>query len=494
MIDTVTNQAVFGESVHFQEVDIAMKRFLSVLKYRNLRRCIAAVLFITSIGTGASLPTAQEIAKAMTIGWNLGNTLEAIGGETAWGNPVASRTLIDSVKAAGFNTIRIPVAWDNHADQATGKIDAAWMDRVNEVVGYCINDSLYVILNIHWDNGWLENNCTLAQKEAVNKKQENYWTQIADRFEPFNGHLLFASANEPNVENAEQMSVLMSYHQTFIDAVRATGGNNSTRVLIVQGPSTDIEKSDQLMETMPSDPAENLLMFEVHFYTPWNFCGLTEDADWGKMFYFWGQEYHSATNTSRNPTWGEESTVESLFKSMKTAFVDKGIPVIIGEFGAIKRTSLSGGDLELHTDSREYYYRFVVKTAVENGMVPVYWDNGILDNGFSLFDRNTGAVIDRGALKALMDGISVTSIAASFENEVNHGRNGTTVPASLSPFQAIVDPSFSGNVSIFDPLGRCMRIRTHSIVLTRYIANLNAGAYFALENGKKTAIRIVTTK
>jgi hypothetical protein len=169
------------------------------------------------------------------------------------------------VKAAGFNTIRIPVAWDNHADQATGKIDAAWMDRVNEVVGYCINDSLYVILNIHWDNGWLENNCTLAQKEAVNKKQENYWTQIADRFEPFNGHLLFASANEPNVENAEQMSVLMSYHQTFIDAVRATGGNNSTRVLIVQGPSTDIEKSDQLMETMPSDPAENLLMFEVHF-------------------------------------------------------------------------------------------------------------------------------------------------------------------------------------------------------------------------------------
>ena len=277
---------------------------------------------------GQSLPTATQTAGAMTIGWNLGNTLEAIGGETAWGNPMTTQQLIDAVKDAGFNTIRLPCAWDDHADQTTHVIDPAWLARVKEVVDYCYSYNMYVVINIHWDNGWLENNVTVAAQALVNVKQNAYRTQISNYFKNYDGHLLFASANEPNVSDAMGMSVLLSYHQTFIDAVRGTGGNNSSRVLIVQGPSTDIDKTDQLMNTMPTDPASNRLMVEIHYYTPYQFCGLTEDASRGSMFYFWGQGYHSTTIPSRNATWGEESDAEMYFQKMKTKFVDKRTPML----------------------------------------------------------------------------------------------------------------------------------------------------------------------
>jgi len=252
----------------------------------------------------AQLPTSQEIASRVKVGWNLGNTLEAIGGETAWGNPNATQKLIDSVKAAGFNTIRLPVSWDSHANSTTHIIDPAWMARVKEVVDYCIKDSMYVFINIHWDNGWLEKHVNTTDSANVKLKQKAYWTQIASYFKDYDEHLLFASANEPNASDAIATSVLLSYHQTFIDAVRATGGNNSSRTLIIQGPDTDMDKTNSYMNTMPVDTIGNRLMVEVHYYTPWNFCGMGKDESWGKMFYYWGNGYHSTINLTRNPTWG----------------------------------------------------------------------------------------------------------------------------------------------------------------------------------------------
>ena len=171
--------------------------------------------------------TAAQLAVKMKIGWNLGNTLEAIGGETAWGNPKATKALITTIKQSGFNAIRIPCSWDQYADPATAKIRGTWLSRVKEVVQYCIDNNMYVILNIHWDGGWLENNCTPEKKDAVNAKQKAYWEQIATYLRDFDEHLIFASANEPAVANAVQMDVLLSYHQTFIDAVRSTGGRNA---------------------------------------------------------------------------------------------------------------------------------------------------------------------------------------------------------------------------------------------------------------------------
>lgn len=361
---------------------------------------------IAADATGMS-STAVQLAANMKLGWNIGNTLEAIGGETAWGNPKVTKALIDLVKANGFNAIRIPCSWNqNMANATTAQIKADWLARVKEVVQYCVDNNMYVIVNIHWDGGWLENNCTEASKFANNAKQKAFWEQIATSLRDFDEHLIFASANEPNVENATQMAVLTYYHQTFIDAVRYTGGKNAYRTLVVQGPSTDIDKTSKLMLTLPTDKVANRMMVEVHYYTPWNFCGMEKDETWGKMFYYWGANYHSTTDTARNATLGEEVDLDKLFKSMKTQFVDKGIPVVLGEFGAIRRTTLTADNLTLHLASRAYYLKCVVKQAKVNGLIPFYWDEGSMNNnGFGIFNRTNNSVFDTQALTALQDGL-----------------------------------------------------------------------------------------
>ncbi|MGD9928386.1 MAG: glycoside hydrolase family 5 protein [Mangrovibacterium sp.] len=354
---------------------------------------------LMSVNAWAQLPAAHEIAKQIHVGWNLGNTLEAICGETAWGSAVTSQALIDSVKAAGFNTVRLPVSWFCHSDTITSEIDADWIARVKEVVDYCINDSMYVIINMHWDNGWLENRINKANQEQVNERQYNYWSQIGGYFKDYDEHLLFAGANEPNAPDSAAMPVLLSYYQTFIDAVRATGGNNSTRTLIVQGPETDIEKTCALMDKFPKDQVDDRLMLEVHYYTPFQFCLLEKDADWGGVFYYWGKNNHSKTDIDRNTTWGEEWHIDSLFSEVKKKFVDNGIPVIIGEFGAFKRKLSSPSEQALNDASVEYFNKYVVKSAISNGMIPYYWD---VPGG--LFDRSTGKILDRGVLDAMMHG------------------------------------------------------------------------------------------
>ncbi|HDQ43891.1 MAG TPA: T9SS type A sorting domain-containing protein [bacterium] len=416
--------------------------------------------FILGAPLSAQLPTASEIASQMTIGWNVGNSLEVPSGETGWGNPKISRQLIDAVRNAGFNTIRIPCAWDNRADPSTLEIDENWLDRVREVIDYCHANDMYVILNGHWDGGWLENNVTEARREEVNTKQEAYWTQIADYFNDYDERLLFAGSNEPNVENAAQMAVLMSYHQTFIDAVRATGGNNASRVLVIQGPSTDIDKTNRLMTSMPADHIADRLMAEIHYYTPWNFCGLTEDASWGKMFYFWGKDYHSETNPGRNATWGEEDVVETLFRSMKTRFVDQGIPVILGEYGATKRSALTGDDLILHIASREYYYRYVTHAAIRYGLIPFCWDNGYAGNhGCAVFDRHTGEAVDPGVLEALMEGAKPsTPVQEHRETGGDPGVEHLSVlpnPVSSSAgVRLYLKEAARVNISVFNVLGQ----------------------------------------
>jgi endoglucanase len=420
------------------KIHIPSKMFSIILLINQSAFFILLVLLFTA-PVLSQLPTASEIAKNMKAGWNIVNTLEVpnsdLNAETYWGNPKVNQTLITAVRNAGFNTIRIPCAWDSHANKMTMVIDTAWLRRVREVVDYCYANNMYIFINCHWDNGWLENNVTVAMKDSVNKKQNAYWTQIANYFKNYDEHLLFASANEPNVSDATGMTVLLSYHQTFIDAVRSTGGNNSSRVLIIQCPSTDIQTTNTYMNTLPTDQINNRLMVELHYYTPWNFCGMSSDASWGNMFYFWGNNYHSTTNPSRNATWGEESTVESYFQLMKTKFFDKGIPIILGEYGAIKRTSLTGDDLALHIASREYWFQYITNAALRYGMIPFCWDNGI-------FDRNNGAVLDQGTLDAIMRGaIVATSVQTSKKSESN--ATAEYVTAMPNPVRASTTIQFS---------------------------------------------------
>ena len=347
---------------------------------------------------------AQQIAGKIQSGWNIGNTLEAIGGETAWGNPQVSAELIHQIKQSGFDAVRIPCSFDQYADSSTAEIPAWWLNRVKQVVQYCVDEELYVVLNIHWDGGWLENNVTTSAQAAVNEKQQAYWEQIATHLRDFDEHLLFAGANEPNVDNAEQMAVLMSYHQTFVDAVRSTGGRNAYRTLVVQGPRTDIEKSYDLMTSMPEDTVPNRMMVEVHYYSPYQFTLMTEDADWGNQFYYWGADYHSATDPDHNAYWGEEDWLDWAFGLMKSRFVDQGIPVVLGEYCASRRLSLGGDDLTLHLASRAHYHDYVTEQSSANGFIPFYWDNGYTsDLQSGIFNRWANAVYDQETVNAVTD-------------------------------------------------------------------------------------------
>ncbi|WP_448633286.1 cellulase family glycosylhydrolase [Pedobacter panaciterrae] len=266
--------------------------------------------------TGMS-STAVELAAKMHVGINFGNTMESPGeGDWVSGNKI-TESYVKFVKQIGFNAVRIPCNWNwtHLSDPDKAKIDPAWLNRVKEVVGWCVDNDIYVMLNIHWDNGWLENNINKLKKDSVDAKQKALWEQIATTMRDFDEHLMFASANEPAADNAEQMDILNSYHQTFINAVRATGGRNSYRVLIVQGPHTDPNKTYDLMNTLPTDKIPNKLMVEVHNYTPATFTILTDgDVSWGKMAYYWGKGNHSTIEPERNATFGEEEVVDSEFK------------------------------------------------------------------------------------------------------------------------------------------------------------------------------------
>lgn len=368
----------------------------------------SALVHFPDYNTNAATPdqtgmssTASELASRIRIGLNIGNTLEAVGnqGEKSWGNPAITADFIALAKKSGFNAIRLPVSWDQYADQRTAALDPAWQNRIKQVVQYCIDNDLYVLVNIHWDGGWLELNVTPEKQQQVNARQKAYWQQIATLLRDFDERLIFASANEPHVENAEQMAVLLSYHQTFIDTVRATGGKNTYRTLVVQGPATDIEKTRDWMHQLPTDPTQDRMMLELHYYSPYNFTLMAEDASWGKAAYYWGKDFMSDTDSERNAST-DEDYVDQMFSSVKKQFVDAGIPVILGEFGADTRSKLTGDERTRHLNSRAHYFNYVTRSAIAHGIVPFYWDTG------TLLDRRHNKVLDQQALNALMSGSS----------------------------------------------------------------------------------------
>ncbi|WP_111319362.1 cellulase family glycosylhydrolase [Algoriphagus chordae] len=334
-----------------------------------------------------------ELAQEMGKGWNLGNTLEAIGSETAWGNPETSKLLIDQVKAAGFNAVRIPVAWSKFSNADKFTIDAAWMARVQEVVDYVIDNDMYAVMNIHWDEGWMQP--TYAQQDYVNDRLEKMWIQIALNFRDYDDHLLFAGTNEVMVDGdysapkPEYYQVQNSFNQTFVDAVRSTGGRNTYRNLAVQTFNTNIDYGLSFFE-MPSDQTEGRLMVEVHYYDPYEFA-LREDetiTQWGK----------DATDASKTASYGRESFADGQFQKMKTKFIDEGTPVLMGEYGAIDKKA---SDNDVY---REYYLHYITKSATDHGLVPFYWDNGYAgDYGFALFNRSSGAQIYPDMIKAIIN-------------------------------------------------------------------------------------------
>ena len=351
---------------------------------------------------------AMDIAKDMFAGWNIGNTLEAIGGETAWGNPKVNESYVAGIKAAGFNAVRIPCSWNQYiVSGSDNQIDPSWLDRVNEVVNMVTSQGMYAILNIHWDGGWLENNIGTSTKPELVEKQRALWTQIANRLAHYNEMLLFAGLNEPNADNAAAANALLEYEQVFVDAVRATGGNNATRTLIFQGPNTDINTTFDNYNQNPTDPAgEGYMMAEIHYYDPYQYTIMEKDESWGKVAWFWGADYHMK-GSDRNSTWGEEDWMRGQFDKMKTKFVDNNIPVIVGEYGAYPEEHYSSlqsdSDKDLIKESRAYFYTCVQKYAKERGLIPFVWDTG------EIINRNNGEVKKQYMIDAIMEGANSAS-------------------------------------------------------------------------------------
>lgn len=345
----------------------------------------ASVDYIEPDSSEMSSLTSVQLTAEMGVGWNVGNSLDAVGGETVWGNPLISQQLIDAVKAAGFNTVRIPIAWSNYVEEGDDAyiISEAGLTRVEEVVNYVLDNDMFAMINIHWDGGWLQP--TYDDEEYANDRLEKMWKQIAIHFRDYDYHLIFAGTNEVMVEGdygtptEEYYTVQNGFNQTFISTVRATGGRNAYRYLTVQGFNTNIDHTVNFA-VLPIDTIENRMLMEVHYYDPYEFALVTDNDDawqWGSI----------ATDPSATAGWGNEDWLETQFQKMYDNFVSEGVGVILGEYGAAYRANVPGAETY-----RAYYYQKTTESALEHGMVPVAWDNGALGNHqMGLFNRTTGA-------------------------------------------------------------------------------------------------------
>jgi endoglucanase len=343
---------------------------------------------------------ALQLAAKFKMGINFGNTMESPN-EGDWQSSKLTESYVKYVKQLGFNFVRIPCnwVWTHLSDRKKATIDPAWLARVKQVVGWCVANDIYVVLNSH-DSP----NVNAIKQDSVNAMQKAIWEQIATTMRDFDEHLIFAGLNEPAVSDAQGMAILNGYHETFINAVRSTGGRNSYRELVVQAPSTDPNKAITLMNTLPADKIPNKLMVEVHDYTPSVFTILTDgDASWGKMVYYWGAGNHSTIEPDRNATFGEEDAITAELQPLKQKFVDKGIPVILGEYAVWRRTAATNAnylpkDLDMHNKSVNYWTTFATKTAKANGIMPFWWEIGFL------LDRSNNVVKDQPMMDALITG------------------------------------------------------------------------------------------
>lgn len=322
--------------------------------------------------------TALELSKLMGNGINLGNTMEAYGRpelginadtskyETFWGQPVTTEEMIAGMKSCGFDSIRIPVAWTNMMDYENGDytIADAYLDRVDELITYAINNGMYVIINDHWDGSWwgMFGSATEETRETAFTMYTSMWTQLAEHYHDYDESLIFESGNEElgnrlndtdickdsgSLSEDECYEMTNRINQTFVDTVRAIGGNNADRFLLIAGYNTNIAKTCDDRFKMPKDTIPDKLLVSVHYYDPWNYCGTDSGTQWG--------------------THGEYETQNADLKKM-TKFTEQGYGVIIGEYGVLAKDD---GTLK---DSITAYTENLLDNCDRYNFVPMLWD------------------------------------------------------------------------------------------------------------------------
>lgn len=335
--------------------------------------------------------TAQDVVREMGNGINLGNTFEAYnhgyyvaGGdpttsENTWGQPTTTKEMIQGMKDCGFDSIRIPVAWTNAMlfEEGDYTIDEAYLTRVEEVINYALDCDMYVVVNDHWDGGWW-GMFGSASEETRTKAMEMYtsmWTQLAERFRDYDFKLIFESANEElgdrlnDKDIAEDSGALSQdecyqtahdINQKFVDTVRATGGNNAQRFLLIAGYNTDIAMTCDSRFKMPTDTAKDKLILSVHYYTPWDYCGEKAVTHWGSV----------------SDVDEQNSLLTQLSK-----FCDQGYGVIIGEYAVLTNSSTPKDDTD------KFYTNFLNNCDLYN-FCPMLWDCN------NLFDKYTCTMPD----------------------------------------------------------------------------------------------------
>jgi len=336
--------------------------------------------------------TSMQIVADMKLGWNLGNTLDAwadgvsgLSTETCWGNPKTTKAMFDALKAKGFKTVRVPVTWNGHFGAAPSyTIDKAWLDRVEEVVKYGIDNDMYVILNSHHDD-WVK--LYASSQTEVSAKITKLWEQIGARFKDYSDYLVFETLNEPRLigestewsgGTADARKVLNAYNLAIVNTMRNSGGNNALRhIMIPTHAATSMEVAQNDL-VIPNN--DKRIIISQHTYWPYTF-------------------------TMENPgsnTWGtasDKSACDTELDRIYNKFCSKGIPVVVGEWGTIHKNNTAA-----RTVHAEYYTAAVRK----RGMLPVWWDNGDSKaGGFALLNRNAGSWYFTEIVDALIKGSNV---------------------------------------------------------------------------------------
>lgn len=354
--------------------------------------------------------TSLELARLLGYGINLGNTMEACDSsnripgqdpsvyEQTWGQPITTQEMISGMKAAGFKTLRIPVAWTNAMDFENGDytIGEAYLDRVEEIINYALNEDMYVIVNDHWDYGWWSM-FSHPDQEVRDKAMEIFvsmWTQVAERYDKYDHRLIFEAANEElgnrfndktsfnpdggKLTQDECYELLAVVTQKFVDTVRSTGGNNADRFLLIPGYNTDIVMTCDDRYKMPTDIADSKLLLSVHYYGPWGYCGDTASVD----------------------HWGTTSEVEEQNETLArmTKYTDQGYGIVIGEWGVLDNEG---------EDRYDYFVNFL-NNCDKYGYCPLLWDTG------GLYNRTKCAV-------------SADDIADLFKSRSTEARSSLTV-------------------------------------------------------------------
>lgn len=365
----------------------------------------------------------DEMVAEMGTGWNLGNTMDGHTGftpnETLWQNVETTKALMKSVHDMGFNTVRIPTTWGTMINDEDYSIDEKWMSRVQDIVDYAIAQDMYVIINIHHDGaeqtGWLR--VAADDIDAVYEKFEGVWRTIANRFKDYDEHLIFESMNEVQGDNStgvwHDTQVINNLNQIFVNVVRSTGSNNMHRYLSVPGRYTNIANTTNPQNefSLPDDVVDDRIFVAVHYY------------DW---------QFGMAENTTAT-TWSYNSAIslQGDFEKLVETFTSQGIPVILGEYGCINKNNAA---------NRAYHVEVVNRLCKQDGVVPVYWDQGWYDRSmdpdfsYSLVDRNTGESIDKVVTDAIIRGYFVSGSQDLSDIEVEPQvieMNGDTLPEQI---------------------------------------------------------------